>query len=381
MNLRTLFSARLLVALPLGALGVALCFSARAQELPNLVPNPSFEQFDSKPTEISQLYLARPWRSLAVSGNEPAELFTSGALARVSVPSNFNGTEPAHSGTAYAGFIPFSKMDDEKYREFFVTTLFVPLEAGCTYRAACFVSLAERAHWAADGVQILLSTRAPLLAQGGYAMAQPQVSAPKVITQTDGWVEVSGMFRASGGERMLTIGNFQPSEDTGVRRQIAKGKDKDAGDIAYYYLDDVSVVKVMEADGSPARSAALPALAPLPIAPKVGEAVRLENIYFASDEAKLLPESGPSLDQLAALLIAHPEWKILLTGHTDNTDTALHNLLLSHERAESVRQYLIGKGIAPARLTAEGAGDTKPVASNDTPAGREKNRRVEFMLQ
>jgi OmpA-OmpF porin, OOP family len=364
-----------------GSLVLLITSAGRAQELPNLVPNPSFEQFDSRPTEISQLYLARPWKSLAVSGNEPAELFTGGALARVSVPTNFNGTEPAHSGTAYAGFIPFSKMEDEQYREFFITTLQEPLEAGCTYRAACFVSLAERAHWAADGIQILLSARAPLLAQRGYTLAQPQVSAPQVITQTEGWVEVSGMFRASGGERMLTIGNFQLSEDTDVRRRLAKGKDKEAGDIAYYYLDDVSVVKVMDADGSPARLAMPPPLAPLPAAPKVGEAVRLENIYFASDEAKLLPESAPSLNQLAALLQANPQWRIILSGHTDNTDTPLHNMLLSHERAEAVRQYLIGKGIAPGRLTAQGFGDTKPVANNATTAGREQNRRVEFTLQ
>ena len=354
--------------------------SAAAQELPNLVLNGSFEEYDSKPQEISQLYLARPWQSFATSGNEPAELFVSGAPARVGVPANFNGTEAAYHGTAYVGFIPYSRMDDEQYREFVVTQLREPLEAGCTYRAACFVSLAERAHFAADGIQLLVSARGPLLIQQGYALAHPQVAAKSVITQTDGWAEVSGMFRASGGERVLTIGNFQLSADTDVRRRIAKNKDKDAGDIAYYYLDDVSVVKVMEADGSAARSAPAPAaLAPLP-QPKKGEAVRLENVYFASDEARLLPESAPALDQLAVLLTAQPTWTITLQGHTDNTATPTYNLLLAQTRAEAVRQYLIGKRIAPGRLRAVGHGDTQPVADNRTPEGRERNRRVEFVL-
>ncbi len=367
-----------------GALLLLSVLVVHAQSQPNLVPNPSFEDYDAKPREISQLNLARPWLSLATSGNEPAELFAAGALARVGVPQNFNGAEPAHDGDAYAGFIPFSKMDDERYREFFVVQLRAPLEAGCTYRAACFVSLAERAHWAVDGVQILVSARGPLLIEQGYTRAQPQVSAPEIIAQTDGWTEVSGMFRASGGEKVLSIGNFQLSADTGARRRMARGKDKEAGDIAYYYLDDISLVKVMEADGSPARPpqpvSPPAALAPLPV-PKKGEAVRLDNVYFASDEARLLPASAPALDQLAELLTANPAWVITISGHTDNTNSDAHNLLLSHQRAEAVRQYLIGKRIAPARLKALGYGDTRPVADNRTPEGREQNRRVEFTLE
>ena len=167
---------------------------------PNLVPNPSFEESTAVPRDISQLELARPWRSFATSGNEPAELFAAGAPARVGVPQNFNGTEPAHEGAAYAGFIPFSKMDDERYREFFVVPLTEPLEAGCTYRAGCFVSLAERAHWAADGVQMLFSARGPLLIEQGYAQAQPQVSAGRVITGSaarqalDRWSDIDLAF-------------------------------------------------------------------------------------------------------------------------------------------------------------------------------------------
>ena len=378
-----------------GALSAALlilsgALAASAQGLPatqpNLVPNPSFEEYTDKPREISELALARPWHSLATSGNQPAELFVAGALPRVGVPANFNGTEPAHSGGAYAGYIPYSKMDDEQYREFFVTQLAAPLEAGCTYRAACFVSLAERAHWPVDGEQLLVSVRGTLLIEQGYARARPQVSAPDIIAQTDGWTEVSGQFRAQGGERVLTIGNFRLPKDTKASRRMARGKDKEAGDIAYYYLDDVSVVKVLEADGSPARPpvAASPtrvpeALAPLPT-PQKGQAVRLENVYFASDQADLLPTSAPALDQLAALLKANPAWTITIAGHTDNTNTETHNLLLSRQRAESVRQYLIGQRIAPGRLKAAGYADNRPVADNATPAGREQNRRVEFTL-
>lgn len=353
---------------------------ALAQAMPNLVPNPSFEDHVALPKEISQLGLAKPWQSVATSGTEPAELFVQGALARVGVPDNFNGTEPAHSGTAYAGLIPFSKMDDGLYREFFYTLLREPLEAGATYRVGCFVSCAERAHWAVDGVQLLLTPKLPLLGQLGYTLYKPQVAAPDILREKTGWTEVSGSFVAKGGERVLTLGNFHLSQDTRQERLLAKRKDKEAGDIAYYYLDDVSVVKVLNPDGSPARLPAPVVLAPLP-EPKVGEAVRLDQVYFDSDESRLLPQSGPSLDQLAALLQSHPQWRVLIGGHTDNTNTQAHNLLLSRERAEAVRQYLIGKGIPAARLRVQGFGDTQPMADNTSPAGREKNRRVEFTIE
>lgn len=366
----------------LSALVGALLFPtlAPAQAMPNLVPNPSFEQYIAKPKEISQLGLAKPWQSVAVSGNEPAELFVQGALARVGVPANFNGTEPAHSGDAYAGFIPFSKMEDGLYREFFYILLNEPLVAGATYRAACFVSCAERAHWAVDGVQLLLTPRLPLLGQLGYTLYKPQVSAPDILREKNGWTEVGGAFRAQGGERILTIGNFRLSKDTRQDRLLAKRKDKEAGDIAYYYLDDVSVVQVLNPDGSPARPALPAAAAPLP-EPKVGEAVRLDQVYFESDESRLLPQSGPSLDQLAALLQRHPQWRVLIGGHTDDTNTPEHNLLLSRERADAVRDYLVGKGITPNRLRTQGFGETQPVADNRSPAGREKNRRVEFTIE
>ena len=122
---------------------------------------------------------------------------------------------------------------------------------------------ADRAKWAVDGVQLLVSAKVPLLINNGFTMYQPQIGAKEPLTNADEWHELSGMVRAAGGERVLTIGNFQLNDDTGARRLIGKNKDKEAGDIAYYYLDDVSVVKVMEADGSPARPRVVVA-APVP---------------------------------------------------------------------------------------------------------------------
>jgi OOP family OmpA-OmpF porin len=104
----------------------------------------------------------------------------------------------------------------------------------------------------------------------------------------------------------------------------------------------------------------------------------LEGVNFQTGKADLTPESQVILDAVASSLVANDEIKVRVGGHTDNTGSAAVNKRLSAARAESVRQYLISKGVAADRLTAAGYGPSKPVASNKTAAGRAQNRRVEL---
>ena len=111
-----------------------------------------------------------------------------------------------------------------------------------------------------------------------------------------------------------------------------------------------------------------------------GEVVRLNNIFFETAKAELQPESFAELDRVVKLLNDNPSMEISIGGHTDNVGTAAINDQLSQARAQAVETYLIGKGISAKRLKVKGYGDTKPVASNDTDAGRQQNRRVEFTI-
>ncbi|MBI4914834.1 MAG: OmpA family protein [Acidobacteria bacterium] len=104
----------------------------------------------------------------------------------------------------------------------------------------------------------------------------------------------------------------------------------------------------------------------------------LEGVNFASDSAALTPASTVALDRVAESLKAWPEVRVEVGGHTDSTNTDAHNLRLSKARAESVKGYLVGKGIAADRMTTNGYGEGKPIADNATPAGRATNRRVEL---
>ncbi|MCP4311101.1 MAG: OmpA family protein, partial [Bacteroidetes bacterium] len=113
---------------------------------------------------------------------------------------------------------------------------------------------------------------------------------------------------------------------------------------------------------------------------EVGTKVVLKNIYFETGKAVLRPESNEALDLVVRFLENNPDMKLEISGHTDNTGSLRINQKLSRERAKSVVTYLVGRGIPDTMLVYEGYADTEPVAPNDNPEGREKNRRVEFKV-
>ncbi|SMC96500.1 OmpA family protein [Pedobacter africanus] len=111
-----------------------------------------------------------------------------------------------------------------------------------------------------------------------------------------------------------------------------------------------------------------------------GKNMVLKNIFFNTNEYQLLPASVTELTTLAQLLTNNATLHIEVQGHTDNVGNNLQNEKLSLQRARSVYDYLIANKIAPERLTFKGYGETKPVVSNDTEAGRKQNRRTSFVV-
>lgn len=109
-------------------------------------------------------------------------------------------------------------------------------------------------------------------------------------------------------------------------------------------------------------------------------AIVLKNLYFATNETTILPESESSLQDLYDLLSDNPKIRIRIIGHTDNVGKAQANQILSEGRANSVRDDMINRGIDPSRIEAEGRGMTQPIDTNDTEEGRANNRRVEFVV-
>lgn len=112
----------------------------------------------------------------------------------------------------------------------------------------------------------------------------------------------------------------------------------------------------------------------------IGCKIILRNVFFDTGKFTLKPESTPELERLFKLMNDIPRLKVEISGHTDNVGGDDANMLLSENRAKAVVSYLTGRGIAPGRITYKGYGPSQPVASNDTPAGRQQNRRTEFKI-
>jgi len=124
---------------------------------------------------------------------------------------------------------------------------------------------------------------------------------------------------------------------------------------------------------------AQPVVAP---APRKERVTIMLNVEFDSDKAVVKEKYHDDIKRVADFMKEFPDTTAAIGGHTDNIASAAYNQKLSEKRATSVRQYLIDKfGIDGSRITATGYGLTKPIAGNDTEEGRQKNRRVEAVME
>jgi OOP family OmpA-OmpF porin len=111
-----------------------------------------------------------------------------------------------------------------------------------------------------------------------------------------------------------------------------------------------------------------------------GIVLTIGDVLFATGKADLSPDAIRNVDKLADFLQAHPKRNVLIEGHTDNVGSDEFNLTLSQDRADAVEEQLLARGIDPGRITTKGYGKKYPIATNDTPAGRQQNRRVEVII-
>ncbi len=116
---------------------------------------------------------------------------------------------------------------------------------------------------------------------------------------------------------------------------------------------------------------------------RIGEGIKItfdSGILYDIDKSDLRPVSQTNLVNLAKILNKYPDTNILIEGHTDDTGSDEHNLILSKDRAQSVASYLATVGVKSARFSIAGYGETQPIVTNDTAEGRQKNRRVDIAV-
>lgn len=151
--------------------------------------------------------------------------------------------------------------------------------------------------------------------------------------------------------------------------KVSYGPDKGAPDDPAEWTRQVVRIDYLDQQSTGALEAAL----------ETDCRVTLPGVYFAFDSDKVSPASAPALQAVVTVLTPHPDWRLVIEGHTDSVGGAAYNLDLSQRRAAAVRLALVeGYGIDGARLATAGFGLTQPVASNETAEGRARNRRVEL---
>src|SRR6266542_3705085 len=119
---------------------------------------------------------------------------------------------------------------------------------------------------------------------------------------------------------------------------------------------------------------------PPPPAPKVERTIILDDVLFDFDKSNVKPEAAAILDRLVAFMNENKDKKASLSGHTDSIGTEAYNQALSERRVNSVRDYVVKKGVDSSRVSGQGFGESKPIADNKTREGRAKNRRVEIKV-
>jgi OmpA-OmpF porin, OOP family len=341
----------------------------------NLVPNPSFEEYFSCPGSYNYSTdgkLAPGWFSPTTG---TPDLFNQCSRGEAGVPTNWAGNSKAYTGKGYAGIFVYLTANPN-YREYLQTELTKPLEKGGQYYVEFYFKLSSNSKFSIDRIGFLLSDSAHWAKMDKLYPVKPTyelVMATPYNRSTGLWNKCSFTLEARGGERFLTIGNFSSNSKTrSYKMTFSKAKEAMLNQAAYFYIDDVKVADLSETQPEkPITIAGYPEI-------KLNETYVLKNISFEFDSYQLVGTSFEELDKWHAFIKAHPNWKIQLTGHTDERGTDEYNLKLSLQRVQSVADYLIQKGIVAGSITIRGEGKKRPLSLGKDEAAHALNRRVEI---
>jgi len=331
----------------------------------NLVPNGSFENYRKAKGNIKQ---AIPWNQIA-----------SVDFYLKPLDNDTTAQKGAYDGDNYAG-LRFQK----KYKEFIQVKLAESLHRGSTYEFEMHIRLA---FWS----NAVLKSFGVLFSKAGYTGQGSAVKANMIdsISKKNGfynnfkWITIRGFYKADGGEKYLTIGNFYPVIKKDLSRMnILKPGFKEA----YYFVDDISLYRRKQPDEiietiivGPNKQNEEDSVLQVKDDIKIGDKVALKNITFNPGSYFLTPESYQELNKLAQFLIRKPELTIQINGHSDNSGMKHKNQKMSEYRAREVFEYLLRKGVQN-KMLFKGYGSANPVASNETDVGKAENRRVEFEI-
>lgn len=362
---------------------------SRAQ---NLIPNGSFETKTACPDEKGQIGLAEGWMSPnkgnpdyfhgCYSTTNPIVMRREGA----GVPVSYMGVSQAQEGEAMAGLY-LHKVENGlvPWKEYLQIKLEGRVKRKRDYCFKAYMKLSENSNYAVRNFEVLFSKR-KISEDHAFTMreaAQLKLDSGNFLNQKDRWMQICLPYSPKKSGKYITIGNFQPVDFTD-KLVVAPRSFKERENFAYYFIDNISLEEVANIqecnceesydyrsfEEAVRDSFALP----------VNEPMILQNVEFAVDSSHFEISDQDMFQKLLLVLKENPTFYLSLVGYTDDSGDRKHNFDLSLARAESVKAWLVDKGIAEDRIFCNGLGDAFPLASNADFMGRAHNRRVEFTI-
>lgn len=340
----------------------------------NLVPNPGFEKYYKCPGSFSSSStgeFAPGWTSPSTG---TPDMFHACSTGDAGVPSTWAGYSKAYTGSGYAGIYAYMFGSTKEYREYMQTKLTEPLEAEAQYLIEFYYKLASNSRYSIDRIGFFISDSLYQMAGDGvhpHAATYERINTTIYSRASGLWTRFHFVYIAKGGEQHLTIGNFSNNQKTRYQYiQNSQSTEPMLARAAYFFIDDVKVIKVKE-------SPHVPALTGYPEITTNKDYV-LKNIQFKYNDFTLLETSYPELKKLVEIMQYHKTWRVVVSGHTDDVGSEKYNLELSINRATSVSDYLVGQGINPARISTQGFGKQSPLVKGTDEVARSTNRRVEL---
>jgi outer membrane protein OmpA-like peptidoglycan-associated protein len=359
----------------------------------NFVPDPSFEMTADEPCGWNQgLGKFDKWMSLWTSPTQTTpDLFSTRVKSTcwTHPAKHSNNRQRPKDGDNMVGIKVYGTGGTDTYwHEYVQIELKEPLKADTLYYVEFYANASNRASRICNNIGALVQEEAISSRDRKPLYITPTINSEKKLKQSIlGWKRISGVFKASGGEQHIVLGNFYRDEETDSER-LETGTDG-----AYYYLDEVMLRRARPGEKESPRPKTSRPDEPLVVIEEratteevaiqevqyeIGTTIELKNIQFDFNKSELHPSSQDELDELADLLQDNPFMHIRVTGHTDDVGDEAYNQKLSETRAQSVVAYLIHKDVDKDRLEFKGMGSIMPLASNATEEGRIANRRVEF---
>lgn len=338
----------------------------------NLVPNGSFEEFKKCPNAISQFGYVFDWKG--VGSNATPDLYSyCSHYTNASHPESNRVRVKPKDGQSYAGLVIFVK-EKEDYREYIGVKLYSKLIKDSTYTFRISLAVPIKSTILNHNFDIVFTNKLLFSKTNQGIILKPSFRLKIDTLRIDRqWETFEFDFKAKGDERFLQIGNFKKKDANWNFIENRKKTNRKDDIFAYLLIDDIQlflkypkVVEPMKTEETIVEKQN----------PK--KTFVFDDLKFKTNSYELLYTNLYRLDSLADYLIENESIHFIIEGHTDNQGDFEKNKILSLDRANTVAEYLIYKGISSYRIITIGLGSTKPIAENDSESGRLANRRVEI---